>query len=116
VVGGQTVTLGQAADLFCAAKQAEGLSPRTISWYRAILDRLVGRFEPDRPVDALAPAALRTWLVELRATLAPVSIAGYVRGLRAFGNWLLGDDRRADAADPRPAAGAADHQGAARRR
>jgi hypothetical protein len=34
--------LGQAADLFCAAKTAEGLSPRSISWYAMILDRRVG--------------------------------------------------------------------------
>jgi site-specific recombinase XerD len=91
MVGGQTVALGRAADLFCAAKQAEGLSRRSIVWYRMILDRLSGRFGTDLPVDALRPAELRAWLLELRATLAPVSIAGYVRGLRAFGNWLLGD-------------------------
>jgi site-specific recombinase XerD len=92
MVGGQTVTLGCAADLFCAAKQAEGLSPRSIAWYRMILDRLIGRFGGERPVDELPPAELRAWLVDRRATLAPISVAGYVRGLRAFGNWLLGDE------------------------
>ena len=29
--------------------------------------------------------------MDLRATLAPISVAGYVRGLRAFGNWLAHD-------------------------
>jgi site-specific recombinase XerD len=85
------VALGRAADLFCAAKDAEGLSPRSIAWYAMILDRLVARFGPERAVDELAPAELRAWLVELRTHLAPVSIAGYVRGLRAFGNWLATD-------------------------
>jgi site-specific recombinase XerC len=83
--------LGRAADLFCAAKDAEGLSPRTIGWYRMILDRLVARFGAVRSIDELNPAELRAWLVELRPRLAPVSIAGYVRGLRAVGNWLLAD-------------------------
>jgi hypothetical protein len=45
------------------------------------------RFGERRPVDAIPAAELRAWLLELRATLAPESIAGYVRGLKAFGNW-----------------------------
>ncbi len=85
------LSLGRAAEVFCAAKDAEGLSPRTIAWYAMILERLTGRFGAERAVDELAPAELRAWLVELRATLAPVSIAGYVRGLRAVGNWLATD-------------------------
>jgi hypothetical protein len=80
--------LGRAAELFCAAKDAEGLSPRTIAWYRMILDRLVARFGTEQSIDQLSPAELRTWLVELRSTLAPISTAGYVRGLRAFGSCL----------------------------
>lgn len=84
--------LGQAADLFCAAlNAAEGLSPRTILWYRMILDRLLARFGASRPVDDLTLPELRAWLVDLRATLAPISVAGYVRGLRSFGNWLAAD-------------------------
>lgn len=83
--------LGAALDAFCAGKAAEGLSPRSIVWYRMIGERLVGRFGAARPVDTLTPPELRAWLVELRATLSPMSVAGYVRGLRAFGNWLARD-------------------------
>ena len=36
-------------------------------------------------------AELRAWLVELRTTLAPVSVAGYVRTLRVLGNWLAAE-------------------------
>jgi integrase/recombinase XerD len=85
------IGLAAALDTFCAGKAAEGLSPRTITWYRMIGERLVRRFGAERPVDALNPAELRAWLVELRATLSPMSVAGYVRGLRAFGNWLSTD-------------------------
>ena len=64
------IGLGAALDAFCAGKAAEGLSPRSITWYRMIGERLAGRFGADRPVDALTPPELRAWLVELRATLA----------------------------------------------
>jgi integrase len=87
----QMLSLGRAAEVFCAAKDAEGLSPRTIAWYAMILERLTDRFGTERAVDELSPPELRAWLVELRTTLAPVSIAGYVRGLRAVGNWLVID-------------------------
>ncbi len=58
------IGLGAATDLFCAAKAAEGSSPRTVEWYQMILVRAV----------------------------APESIAGYVRGLKAFGNWCAAEE------------------------
>jgi hypothetical protein len=75
-----------AADLFCAAKAAEGASPRTVEWYRMIVGRAVRRFGEARSVDAIPVAELRARLLELRASLAPVSMGGYVRGLKGFGN------------------------------
>jgi integrase/recombinase XerC len=84
--------LGAAADLFCAARAAEGASPKTIIWYRMITVRCVRRFGAPRAVDAITAAELRAWLLELRATLAPESIAGYVRGLKAFGNWCAAEE------------------------
>ena len=50
--------------------------------------RAVATFGADHPIDRLTGPDLRAWLVELRTTLAPVSVAGYVRTLKAFGNWL----------------------------
>lgn len=86
-----TIGLAAALEAFCAGKAAEGLSPRSITWYRMIGQRLVARFGAERPVDALTPPEVRAWLVELRTTLSPMSVAGYVRGLRAFGHWLRKD-------------------------
>jgi site-specific recombinase XerD len=83
------IGLGAAADLFCAAKAAEGASPRTLEWYRMILIRAVRRFGEARPVDAVPAAELRAWLLELRASLAPESIAGYVRGLSFARGYLV---------------------------
>jgi integrase/recombinase XerC len=86
------LTLGRAADLFLAAKAAEGASARTIEWYGMILRRLVRSVGDARSVDDLAPTELRAWLLELRATLSPVSVAGYVRTLKVFGNWLAAEE------------------------
>jgi hypothetical protein len=65
------IGIGAATDFFCAAKAAEGESPRTVEWYRMILIRAVRRFGDPRPVDAITAAELRAWLLELRSTLAP---------------------------------------------
>jgi site-specific recombinase XerD len=86
------IGIGAAVDLFCAAKAAEGASPKTTVWYRMILGRAVRRFGAARPVDAVPAAQLRARLLELRSTLAPESIAGYVRGLKAFGNWCVAEE------------------------
>jgi len=45
-----------------------------------------------RPLDSIGAADLRAWLLELRATLSPESVAGYVRGLKAFGNWCPAEE------------------------
>ena len=57
-----------------------------------ILARLGRAFESDQGVDGVTAPALRAWIVGLQATLAPVSVAGYVRTLKAFGNWLHAEE------------------------
>jgi len=84
----EPLTLRRAVDLFLGAKAAEGASPKTITWYRMILARAITAFGAEHPVDRLTGPDLRAWLVELRTTLAPVSVAGYVRTLKVLGNWL----------------------------
>jgi len=86
------LTLGRAVELFLAAKAAEGAAAKTLEWYRMILDRMVRSLGTARPVDDLAPAELRAWLLDLRATLSPISVAGYVRTLKCFGNWLAAEE------------------------
>ncbi len=56
ILGPIPIGLGAATDLFCAAKAAEGASPRTVEWHRMIVGRAVRRFGEARPVDAI-PAA-----------------------------------------------------------
>jgi hypothetical protein len=76
------LTLRRGVDLFLGAKAAEGASPKTITWYRMILMRAGAAFSADHAIDRLTGPDLRAWLVELRTTLAPVSVAGYVRALK----------------------------------
>src|SRR6267142_6586342 len=82
------LTLGRAVELFLAAKAAEGAAARTLEWYRMILRRLARSLGEARPIDGLTPPELRAWLLELRSTLSPISVAGYVRTLKVLGNWL----------------------------
>ncbi len=86
------LTLGAAVQHFLTAKAAEGASPKTIEWYRMVLGRASRDLGPRRPLEALTSIELRSWLLGLRATLSPISVAGYVRGLKAFGNWCATEE------------------------
>lgn len=85
------LTLGRAIELFLAAKAAESAAAKTIEWYRMILGRLTRTLGAERAVGELDPAELRAWIVELRRRMAPVSVAGFVRTLKVFGNWLAAE-------------------------
>jgi site-specific recombinase XerD len=78
-----------------AALRVAGRSPRTIRWYGDQLDEFVGFLERDGVRATLAdlhPPVARRWLLALSAgrsrPLAPASLAGRVRTLRAFGSWV----------------------------
>jgi site-specific recombinase XerD len=86
------MTLGVAIAHFLTAKAAEGASPKTLDWYRMVLGRARRDLGADRALDALTPNELRAWLLTLRETLSPISVAGYVRGLKAFGNWCATEE------------------------
>jgi site-specific recombinase XerD len=86
------LTLGRAVDLFLAAKAAEGAAAKTLEWYRMILLRAARSLGDERSTDGLSGPELREWIVGLRATLAPVSVAGFVRTLKVFGNWLAAEE------------------------
>ncbi len=89
---GGHLTLGRAVDLFLAAKAAEGAAAKTLEWYGMILRRAVRGLGEDRPIEQLAGPELRAWILELRATLSPISVAGYVRTLKVLGNWLAAEE------------------------
>jgi site-specific recombinase XerD len=90
--GGPGLSLGRAIELFLAAKGAEGVSPKTLEWYGMVLGRAARDLGGDRALDLLAGPELRDWLLKLRETLAPISVAGYVRGLKVLGNWCAAEE------------------------
>lgn len=85
------LSVGAAIKHFLTAKAAEGASPKTIEWYRMVLGRAARDLGPSRPLEALTPTELRVWLLHLRESLSPISVAGYVRGVKAFGNWCAAE-------------------------
>jgi len=89
---GGHLTLGRAVDLFLAAKAAEGAAAKTLEWYGMILRRAVRGLGEERPIEQIAGPELRAWILELRATLSPISVAGYVRTLKVLGNWLAAEE------------------------
>ncbi|NJD28640.1 MAG: hypothetical protein FIA92_10130 [Chloroflexi bacterium] len=82
---------------YLAALRAAGRSPRTIEWYRANLAEFIRFLERDgRSASAadLQPAAVCRWLIALNArptALAPSSLAGRVRTIKAFGTWIAAE-------------------------
>jgi hypothetical protein len=86
------LSLGTAVEHFLTAKAAEGASPKTLEWHRMVLGRAVRDLGAGRALDSLTPTELRAWLVLLRETLSPISVAGYVRGLKAFGRWCAAEE------------------------
>ena len=65
-----------------------------------IVGRAVRRFGEARPVDAIPAAELRAWLLDLRSSLAPESIAGYVRGLKGVRQLVRGRGSHRSSAGP----------------
>lgn len=99
-------TLPQFIDLFCATKQTEGKSPRTIQWYRDFLTRF-SRFTGNSRLREVNVDTARAFIAHLQGQevryrhhpihgksegpLSPVTVDGYVRALKAFAGWLYED-------------------------
>lgn len=91
------VRLRALIDEYFAALKVAGRSRRTIGWYRDNLLEFVRFAERDGQVamvgDLQAPE-VRRWLISLQSRprhLAPSSIAGRVRTLKAFGTWVASE-------------------------
>jgi site-specific recombinase XerD len=89
--------LRNVVDEYLAALLVPGRSPRTIDWYRANLAEFMRFLERDGRASTVAdmqPAAVRRWLLALNARehqLAPSSLAGRVRTIKAFGTWIAAE-------------------------
>jgi integrase/recombinase XerD len=89
------LSLRDLIDEYGVALEVAGRSRRTIEWYRTYLDEFAafaGRGSQPGTLEDLTPAIARRWLLACQTSrvrpLAPNSMAGRVRTLRAFGGWL----------------------------
>lgn len=89
--------LADVVEEYLVALRVAGRSPRTIDWYRANLVEFMRFLERDGGTAAVAdlqPASVRRWLLALNArptALAPSSLAGRVRTIKAFGTWIAAE-------------------------
>lgn len=85
------ITVRDALEAFLIAGRARSLSPKTLDWYRMIGERLAAYRDAQKApagLGSLTMAEARAWVVALqRSGLAPVSVAGFVRGLKAISAW-----------------------------
>ena len=92
---GSTFSLAQGLTDFLVSGQARGLSPKTLDWYRMIGARFVAYRTSHAAEPALGAVNIgeaRAFVVSLQAAgLAPSSVAGFVRGLRAFSAWCAAE-------------------------
>lgn len=64
---------------FLLAKEAEGLAPRTLEFYRCKLKQIP---------DPLTRDSIRLWLIELQTDHTPGGVHAFYRALHAYCNWL----------------------------
>ena len=100
------LTLDRTLEMFLATKQTEGRTPKTISWYQDMITRFIEYLQDGTPT-TLAHFSLdnaRSFVASLQnqetryadhpfreevdGGLAPSTIHGYVRALKAFASWL----------------------------
>lgn len=100
----------QALDDFLLAGRARSLSPKTLDWYGMIGRRFVriqAQCGLEPALDAVTTAHARGFVVALQeAGLAPISVAGFVRGLKVIFGWcaaegLIDDDPLRRLTNPR---------------
>ena len=101
------LSLRDLIDEYAVALEVAGRSRRTIEWYRTYLEEFAafaGRGNQTGTLEDLTPAIARRWLLALQSSrprpLAPNSMAGRVRTLRASTRCTAGGVSGRDIAAP----------------
>lgn len=87
----QNVRLTEALDLFLTIGGLEGKTPKTLSWYRYVIGAMMHDLG-DAPVNEVTTDGLRAYLLRRKARVSEATLAGDVRGLRAFFRFLARED------------------------
>jgi site-specific recombinase XerD len=96
-------TVANAINDFIDAKRAENLSPKTLHWYRWLLEKFAASLD-DQRLASLSLAQARVFVAELQARntryedhpisprkeggLSDYTVSAYVRTLKVFSHWL----------------------------
>ena len=102
LVDGDAGDIGLQLSEFLVDRQARGLSPRTISWYREklnVFSAFAKRAHLTTLAD-LAPNLIRVYLIELAEGHNPGGVHGFYRALRAFTRWWLSENGAQHQRDP----------------
>ncbi len=75
-------------ETFLTAKTAAGLTPDTLRLYAQVLHRYCAAVPTSGP-NAHSPAALASYLAQLRDRLKPSSVAAHYQVLHAYFGWLM---------------------------
>lgn len=101
------MTLAEAIAAFDLAVRADGLSDRTIAWYRMVLKRFAGHVGAQAEITTITRQTMREYVVTLRETeeryigaankppqpgrMSPESVASHIRGLHRFWSFLAAE-------------------------
>ena len=85
--------LHEACALFLAFKRAEGLSPKTITWYADLIGQFGNHLPQHRTLADVTAIEIALWLShESERGLRPASVDARYRALQAFFGWCEEQD------------------------
>lgn len=84
--------LSDAVAEFVLARDAEGLSTASLSWYKSILTRFAGHLV-GREIGNVSASDIRRYMVEVRERYSDDSFYGHARALHAFWRWSTDEYR-----------------------
>lgn len=90
VLAVEEVSVLEATELFLVAL-AGARNKKTILWYRHKLKRL-GEFLGDVPLAQVSIRQLERFRADLVGEMSPVTLGGYVRAIRRFFRWCVGEE------------------------
>lgn len=87
-------TMNEAFEEFILDKKAEGISDKTLESYSSHFRSIGKILDTETPIEELTEKQLKQMVADMRETsLAPNSIASYVRTLKSFLSWCNANDK-----------------------
>lgn len=82
-----------AFEFFLLDQKSKGNSDKTLVYYRSCFDHFSEFFGDNFLIENLTPILLKRFVLHLANTeISSISVQSYIRGIRAFLNWLYNED------------------------